>query len=137
IAVPHPLRSTTSPEKKRQYQSCVSANTAAFHIPGPSGVSLPINAAWSELHVLGRQEVTAQQDIEELLKRYHEWEVLASRADREGYKAKDVAEIGNRIVITGGPGAGKSTLCRKLAYDLTDLEEIVLWIDLPSLANRI
>src|SRR5260370_7523471 len=81
--------------------------------------------------------MAAEQDIEELLSRYNEWEVFASHADREGYNAKDVAEIGYRVVITGGPGAGKSTLCRKLAHDLTDLDEVVLWIDLPSLANRI
>ena len=136
-AGPLPFHGSLSPNVKSQYQSWLSANTATFHVPGPSGVSLPIDAAWSELHVLSGQEMAAQQDIEELLRRYHEWEVFASHADREGYNAKDVAEIGYRVVITGGPGAGKSTLCRKLAHDLTDLDEVVLWIDLPSLANRI
>ncbi len=136
-AGPLPFHGSLSPDVKSQYQSWLSANTATFHIPGPSGISLPIDTAWSELHVLSGQEVTAQQDIEELLRQYHKWEVLASHADREGYNAKDVAEIGYRVIITGGPGAGKSTLCRKLAHDLTDLDEIVLWIDLPSLANRI
>jgi nucleoside phosphorylase len=136
-AGPLSFHGSLSSDIKSQYQSWLSANTATFHIPGPSGVSLPIDAAWSELHVLSVQEGAAQQDIEELLRQYHEWEVFASRADREGYNAKDVAEIGYRVVITGGPGAGKSTLCRKLAHDLTDLEELVMWINLPTLANRI
>src|SRR6266487_3604628 len=126
-----------SPDVKSQYQAWLSANTATFRIPGSSGLSLPIEAAWTELYVLRKQDAPIQQDVEELLIRYHVWERAASRADKDGYNAKNVAEIGYRVMIIGGPGAGKSTLCRKLAYDLTDLEEVVVWIDLPSLANRI
>src|SRR5258708_1679848 len=136
-AGPPPFHGSLSPDVRSQYQSWLSANADTLHIPGPSGVSLSIDAAWSELYVLRGQEVTEYQDGEELLRRYHEWETLASHGDRNVYNAKDVAEIGYRAVITGGPGAGKSTLCRKLAHDLTDLDEIVLWINLPSLANRI
>ena len=136
-AGPIPFHGSLSPDVKSRYQSWLSANTATFRIPGPSGVSLPIEAAWTELHVLSKQDATMPQDAEGLLIRYHEWERFASRADKDGYNAKDVAEIGYRVVITGGPGAGKSTLCRKLAHDLTNLEDVVIKIDLPSLANRI
>jgi nucleoside phosphorylase len=122
---------------KSRYQSWLLANTAIFHIPGPSGVSLPIDAAWSELQVLKRQKIIEPQDIEESLRQYYEWGVFASHTERESYNAKDVAEMGYRVVITGGPGSGKSTLCRKLVHDLTDLEELVMWVDLPNLANRI
>ena len=125
------------PVAKNQYRSWLSANTATFSIPGPSGVLLPIETAWIELHVLSKRDVAPKRDIEELLRSYHEWDRLASRADRDGYDAKDVAEIGYRVVIVGGPGTGKSTLCRKLVHDLTDLEEIVMWIHLPAVANRI
>ncbi len=122
---------------KSRYQTWLSERTATFSIPGPSGVLLPIETAWTELHVLTKQEAAPQQDIEELSRRYHEWERLASRADHDGYHAKDVAEIGYWVVIAGGPGAGKSTLCRKLAHDLTDLEEVVMWVHLRAVASRI
>ncbi len=122
---------------KSRYQTWLSERTATFSIPGPSGVLLPTETAWTELHVLTKQEAAPQQDIEELSRRYHEWERLASRADHDGYHAKDVAEIGHWVVIAGGPGAGKSTLCRKLAHDLTDLEEVVMWVHLRAVASRI
>ena len=131
------LRASLLPVATNRYQAWLSANTATFRIPGPTGKSLPITTAWAELHVLSRQDAAPQRDVEELLKHYHEWERIASRADEDGYRAKDVAEIEYRVVITGGPGAGKSTLCRKLAHDLTDLEEVVMWIDLPAFASRI
>jgi nucleoside phosphorylase len=125
------------PAAKIQYRSWLSANTATFSIPGPTGVLLPIATAWTRLHVLNKQNAAPQQDIEELVRRYHEWEQLASRADDNDYDAIDVAEIGWRVVVTGGPGAGKSTLCRKLAHDLTELDEVVMWISLPAFANRL
>ena len=131
------LRSSLLPVAKNRYQAWLSANTATFRIPGPSSVSLPIETAWTELHVRSKQDAAPQQDVEELLRRYHDWEQPAARADEDGYDAKDVAEIGYRVVITGGPGAGKSTLCRKLAHDLTELEEVVMWVDLPAFASRI
>src|SRR5260221_741490 len=131
------LRSSLLPVAKNGYRAWLSANTATFRIPEPAGVSLPITTAWAELHVLGRQDAAPQRDVEELLKHYHEWDQFASRADEDGYRAKDVAEIGYRVVITGGPGAGKSTLCRKLVHDLTDLEEVVMWIDLCAFASCI
>ena len=125
------------PAAKNHYRLWLSANTATFSIPGPTGVLLPIETAWTKLHVLNKQNAAPQQDIEELLRRYHEWEQLTSRADHNDYDAIDVAEIGWRVAIAGGPGAGKSTLCRKLAHDLTDLDEVVIWISLPAFANRI
>ncbi len=113
-AGPTPLHCSLPLDVKSQYQAWLSAKTATFHIPGPFGVSLPIETAWTELNVLSKQDAT-----------------------KRSYHAQDVAEIGHRVVITGGPGAGKSTLCRKITHDLTDLEEIVMQISLPALARRI
>jgi len=131
------LRGSLPSIAKNRYQAWLLANTATFRIPGPSGVSLPIESAWIELDVLSKQDITPQHDVEELLRHYHEQEQFASHADKDVYAAKDVGEIGHRVVIAGGPGAGKSLLCRKLVHDLTDLEEVVLWIDLPALASRL
>jgi len=126
-----------SSDTKNRYQSWLRVNTATFRFPGPTEVPLPIEAVWTELRVLEQQNITIQYNSEELLLHYHKWEQYAFRADENGYNAKDVAEISHRVVISGGPGAGKSTLCRKLAYDLSDLDEVVMRIDLPSLAHRI
>jgi hypothetical protein len=132
------LAGSLLPIAKSQYQKWLSDYTAIFHIPGPHlGLSLPIDTAWTKLHVLSKQNEAVQQGVEERLARYHEWERLASRASEDGYSAKDVAEIGDRVVIVGGPGAGKSTLCRKLAHDLITLEELVMWVHLPAVITRI
>ncbi len=109
-----PLHSSLSPDAKNRYQLRLSAKTATFHIPGPFGVSLPIETAWAELNVVSKQGAT-----------------------KGNYQAQAVAEVGHRVVITGGPGSGKSTLGRKVVHDLSDLEEVVMWISLPALARRI
>lgn len=132
------LSGSLLPVAKSQYQTWLSDSTTIFHIPGPHlGLSLPINTAWTKLHVLSRQDEAVHQDVAERLARYHEWERLASRSYDDGYSAIDVAEIGDRVVIVGGPGAGKSMLCRKLAHDLSVLEELVMWVHLPDVITRI
>jgi energy-coupling factor transporter ATP-binding protein EcfA2 len=75
--------------------------------------------------------------VEERLARYHDWERLATSASEDHYPAIDVAEIGDRVVIVGGPGSGKSTLCRKLAHELVALEELVMWVHLPDVMTHI
>jgi len=126
------------PVVKSRYQIWIVGNTATFRIPGPHlGLALPIDSAWTKLHVMRKQNKGPSENPAEQLRRYHEWESIASRADEDRYNAQDVAEIGHRVVIVGGPGAGKSTLCRKLAHDLTDLGELVMWVHLPSVSTRI
>jgi hypothetical protein len=88
-----------------------------------------------DLRVLPKQPDQAPHNLETQLATYHEWERLATRDDT--YRAADVAKIEHRVVIIGGPGAGKSTLCRKLAHDLTMLEEHVLWVRLSEVVSRI
>src|SRR5207253_1926744 len=43
------------PVAKNRYQRWLSEYTGTFTIPGPSGLSLPINTAWVQLHVLDKK----------------------------------------------------------------------------------
>ena len=130
------LSESLLPVVKNRYMEWLLAYTSTFSIPGPCFETLPIDTAWTELHVLSRQNGTTEQDVEAQLACYHEWESLASRTYEDGYSAKDVAAIGYRVIIVGGPGAGKSTLSRKVTHDLTALEELVMWVHLPDVISR-
>jgi hypothetical protein len=128
------LASSLSPVLKDRYQQWLMTNTSTFSIPGPTlGKPLPIETTWIDLQVLPRQHDQPPQSLEAQLATYDEREKLAERDD--AYSALDIAKIEHRVVILGSPGAGKSTLCRKLAYDLTMLEEQVLWVRLSEIAN--
>ncbi len=130
------LSKSLPPVLKDEYQKWLIAHTATFSIPGP-GLSkpLPIETAWMDLRVLPQQPDQAPQNLEAQLATYRGWEELGDRAD--AYDAIDVAKVEHRVVFIGGPGMGKSTLCRKLAYDLTILEEHVLLVHLPEVVHRV
>lgn len=130
------LSKSLQPVLKDEYQKWLMAKTTTFSIPGP-GLSkpLPIETAWMNLRVLPQQTDQAPQNLETQLASYREWEKLGDRMD--AYDAIGVAKVEQRVVFIGGPGTGKSTLCRKLAHDLTILEEHVLLVHLPEVVHRI
>src|SRR2546426_1473406 len=72
---------------RRPPRSTLFPYTTLFRSPGPFGVSLPIETAWTELHVLSRQVAPLQEDVEELLRRYHEWESLRSSSTSSDRKS--------------------------------------------------
>jgi thymidylate kinase len=124
------------PVLKENYLKWLMENTATFSIPGLTlGKPLPIELAWIDLKVLPKQSNQPPQSLDMQLATYHEREGLANRDDT--YKALDVGKIEHRVVFIGSPGTGKSTLCRKIAHDLTILDEHVIWIRLSEVANYI
>jgi hypothetical protein len=128
------LRADTGSGVQLAYQRWVAQITTAFRIPGLE-TQLPIETAWISLQALTSPlSRWSQRSLQEALRKYHEWERL-SRENR-GTPVQDVVELGQRVVVVGGPGAGKSTLCRRTAYRLTGEGEVVLWVRLPAVLRR-
>jgi predicted NACHT family NTPase len=106
-------------------------------VPG-FGVTLPIDKAWLQLQVIGK-EVSAsptkgERTLLEWIKTYHKWERLSERRDRDDPSTIPahllVNHPGNQVIV-GGPGAGKSTLLRRIAHASLQDEKSVVWVRLP------
>src|SRR5581483_640699 len=99
------------------------------------GVRLPIEKAWVHIQALGDSvEMARPTTLEAKIASYHEWERLSYR--EHSYSAQDVSELGHRVVVIGGPGAGKSTLCQRTAHALARSGERVMRVRLPLIARR-
>jgi hypothetical protein len=117
-----------------RYLKWLEETTATFLVPG-LGVRLPVEQAWVHLQALGDTvEMARPATLEAKLASYHEWERLSYR--EHSYSAQDVTEFGHRVVVIGGPGAGKSTLCQRTAHRLARSGERVLRVRLPFVAQR-
>lgn len=128
------LADTTSSTALPRYLSWLEETTATFLVPG-LGVRLPIEQAWVHLQALGDTvEMERPATLEAKLASYHEWERLSYR--EHSYSAQDVTELGHRVVVIGGPGAGKSTLCQRTAHRLAGSGERILRVRLPFVAQR-
>jgi hypothetical protein len=128
------LADTASATAFPRYLSWLGETTATFLVPG-LGVRLPIEQAWVHLQALGDTvEMARPTTLEAKLASYHEWERLSYR--EHSYSAQDVTELGHRVVVIGGPGAGKSTLCQRTAHRLGRSGERVLRVRLPFVAQR-
>jgi hypothetical protein len=128
------LADTASSTAFPRYLNWLEETTATFLIPG-LGVRLPIEQAWIHLQALGETfEMARPSTLEAKIASYHEWERLSYR--EYTYSAQDVTEFGHRIVVIGGPGAGKSTLCQRTAHRLALSGERVLRVRLPIIAQR-
>jgi hypothetical protein len=101
-------------------------------------VQLDIGAAWSTVSPLesdtdAESNSTQSVGLEDELKRYQEWSRLARhRARRKEVEADLLLDSRQRLVIVGGPGSGKTTLSRKLAY-LSSNHHVTLRVRLPTL----
>jgi len=128
------LADTMSSTAFPRYLIWLEETTATFLIPG-LGVRLPIEQAWVNLQALGDTvEIARPATLEAKIASYHEWERLSYR--EHSYPAQDVTELGHRVVVIGGPGAGKSTLCQRTAHRLARSGERVLRVRLPFVAQR-
>ena len=125
-----------------RYKEWLERRTAKFTVQGLQ-VSLPIGDAWAKIRVRvdderGRDRARDDQEITSLaakLASYREWERRSYRHDT--YAAQELSEVGRRVVVIGGPGAGKTTLTRRTAHVLTTDGELVLWVRLSDVARRL
>lgn len=124
------------------YRDWLSETTSRFRVPGVA-VSLPIEAAWSDLEAWdesGTVDNSFGQTLEERLTSYREWSRLGLR-DGFGrtdstFSADELPMAGDRLVVVAGPGAGKSTLNKRLAHRLSNSGKNVAHVRLPQVAER-
>ncbi len=123
-----------SQEASQKYLYWLAETTETFRIPG-LGVRLPIEHAWIHLNALGDSVETARPStLEAKIASYHELERLSYR--EHTYPAQHATEFGHRVVVIGGPGAGKSTLCQRTAHRLACSGKRVLRVQLSFIAKR-
>ena len=102
-------------------------------VPGLS-VRLPLDRCRTTLRPVNPPAGGNPAALARTLARYHEWDRLRSG---RGYGGKDdfaghaVLDHADRAVAVGGPGAGKSTLTRRLAWEWSGRGARVLRVRLP------
>lgn len=100
-----------------RYQKWMLETNREFFVAGLD-TTLPIQESWSRLMLQGETKTALEEDstLARQISRYHEWERLTH--PENGFSpvlASDALRRCSRMVVIGGPGAGKSTLGRSLA----------------------
>lgn len=96
-------------------------------------LNYPIKNAWSSLLPLSKAELDSQgvSTLTEEIERYQEWARLASPVrNRNEIDVQALIAREKHVAIVGGPGAGKTTLARKIVW-LVSTETIALRARLP------
>src|SRR6202040_3116449 len=120
-----------------RYQKWVLETNKEFFVAGLD-TTLPIQESWSNLILEGEIRTAPEKDstLARQISRYHEWERLANpRNGGSPLLAKDALRQFPRMVVIGGPGAGKSTLGRALPAWAAGNNSTVLRVSLPQLGQ--
>ncbi|MFO1045093.1 MAG: SMEK domain-containing protein [Planctomycetaceae bacterium] len=115
----------------REYTHWVSRITSKYDVPG-LGVSMPISDAWIELRLLDDEKDRRESKaaFETALRNYQEWFRLGDDTRLERFSAESAYLKAKRCVVIGGPGSGKTTLCRRIANQLSSHGELVIRVRL-------
>ena len=124
----------TSQDKRAaygHYAEWVSKVTSTYDVPGLS-VSMSINDAWIELLAMTDEKDRRESKLafEKALKNYHEWFRLGDDIRSGRISADGLSKSINRCAVIGGPGSGKSTLCKRLAHQSTTQGNLVALVRL-------
>lgn len=124
------------------YRDWLVGRTASFRVPG-TGVRLSVDKAWAELDARvggGESGPASAKELEEWVASYDEWGRLAMPRDRtepDGtFDAETIEMAGNKVVVVGGPGSGKSTLQMRLAHRYSMSGKTAVYVSLSSVAQR-
>ena len=112
-----------------------------FSVPGLN-VSLPIEEAWVRLRTMSPSSDSASRGetkpLDEQIRDYHEWHRLADTwSSSDTMEVENAARRWHLLVVVGGPGAGKSTLQRRLAHTWSSQGKVVMRVSLKALALRV
>ena len=116
---------------------CVECN-ATFFIPSLLQ-PLPMEKAWVRLRTMGsKSKASGGASLEEQIRSYHEWHRLAETNARYDSIAIEMAAREHRLlVVVAGPGAGKSTLMRRLARAWAQENKLLLCVSLKRVSKLI
>lgn len=106
----------------------------AIRVPGHSQ-ALEVNQAWIELDALVVEPSNLPTEASEALAKYH---AATERARDKGNTvcARSLSRFVHPCIVLGGPGMGKSTLLRKLAFDHALEGALVMRFPARAVANR-
>lgn len=113
-----------------RYRDWVKKVNSSFNILGLDK-ALSIENSWIELKILSQHDkINNINNLKEYLKAYNEWSRPNAYRESGVYTFEDIINSNSRTVVIGGPGSGKSTLCKRIAFSLADKNNILL-VKLP------
>jgi len=109
-----------------------------FVVPG-LGLTLPIEQAWVSLRAMDSGKLlSSRKTLAKQIDDYLEWHRLAETTrSTDSFSIETAAKHERLLVIVAGPGAGKSTLTRRLTWVFSEKSQISLRVSLRALAIRI
>lgn len=119
-----------------RFAKWVLASYGTFYSPALQS-NFPMHRAWSQVALMDSEtEPEAPprglDKLEAQIKRYQEWARLLHRRGNDSALAADTFAAAHRLsVIVGGPGSGKSTIGRRLAFQGAE-DRLAVLVRLPT-----
>ena len=133
--VPTKIKGVSPASTLKQLTDWTKATNGTLTFLG-SQRTLPIAKAWIELKAFPVDNWEAVSDsLKDALERYHK----GHQHQKRNPQAVDAVTIGRfrrECVVVAGPGMGKSTLLKRLAYDYAEDQLPVLRVDLKAVATK-
>lgn len=128
------------------FSQWVQKTSQEFYSPA-LGKRFPIDQAWNLVRSLDEDrpstdteelQTSSRDALSKAIQRYQEWHRLAGKFnDDRSFDATAFIQHSKHSVLLGGPGAGKSTLSKRLTYELGRMGMLVIRIRLKSVATLV